>query len=194
MDIFEKRRVANNKQRAKTRQLINHLKSNPCTDCQNLYDTICMDFDHLDTATRLCIDFNQLRGSTNKILEEVKKCELVCAVCHRIRTYNRKQLFQTRPRKNDQNRQKNRSEEHTAFLAIIKDRPCMDCGKLYHFSAMDFDHKNGLNKRYNVANMVGYSKENILAEIAKCDIVCANCHRIRTKRRLNTNIEISINF
>jgi hypothetical protein len=49
---------------------------------------------------------------------------------------------------------------------------------------MDFDHVRG-EKLFDVSRMVGpgLSLELIKAEIAKCDVVCANCHRIRTFER-----------
>jgi hypothetical protein len=46
---------------------------------------------------------------------------------------------------------------------------------------MDFDHRDPDTKRYTVTRMIGRAgTETILAEVAKCDIVCANCHRLRT--------------
>lgn len=50
---------------------------------------------------------------------------------------------------------------------------------------MDFDHKPGTTKRRVVNKMPGrFGLEAILAEIEKCDAVCANCHRVRTHKRL----------
>lgn len=62
--------------------------------------------------------------------------------------------------------------------------PCVDCKTVYPAECMDFDH-TGDNKVNNVGTMVahGWSWEKIEAEIAKCDLVCANCHRIRTRKR-----------
>lgn len=62
-----------------------------------------------------------------------------------------------------------------------KDVPCVDCGVRYPSFVMDFDHVRG-EKRANVSQLAGTgaSEEAILAEIAKCDVVCANCHRERT--------------
>jgi hypothetical protein len=50
---------------------------------------------------------------------------------------------------------------------------------------MDFDHVNGQEKYMDVSTMCdkGFSKEKILQEIAKCELVCAVCHRIREKNR-----------
>jgi hypothetical protein len=77
-------------------------------------------------------------------------------------------------------------DRRKALNDIYKNKPCMDCGGTFPFECMDFDHVRGtklgnLNKLFTGAAM-----ETILAEIAKCELVCSNCHRIRTrKRRLN---------
>ncbi|OGM15427.1 hypothetical protein A2V56_02840 [Candidatus Woesebacteria bacterium RBG_19FT_COMBO_42_9] len=68
------------------------------------------------------------------------------------------------------------------YIARLKDRPCQDCGKRYPSFVMDFDHRLGEKKFLDVTRMVlgGWALEKIKIEIQKCDIVCANCHRIRT--------------
>lgn len=62
--------------------------------------------------------------------------------------------------------------------------PCADCKACFPAECMDFDHVRG-EKVNNVGTMVahGWSWDKIEAEIAKCDLVCANCHRTRTKNR-----------
>lgn len=73
-------------------------------------------------------------------------------------------------------------------LADIKDVPCADCGLRYPFYVMDFDHKNE-QKLFKIASDIGkVSWQRILDEIAKCEVICANCHRIRwyeAKHHLN---------
>jgi hypothetical protein len=49
---------------------------------------------------------------------------------------------------------------------------------------MDFDHRDGETKLFNIGNATNFDRQRILAEIHKCDLVCANCHRIRTQLRL----------
>lgn len=64
-----------------------------------------------------------------------------------------------------------------------KDKPCADCGGRFPLCVMQFDHVRG-EKFANLS--VLRSRGNvqlILAEIAKCDVVCANCHAIRTCKR-----------
>lgn len=64
-----------------------------------------------------------------------------------------------------------------------KNRPCADCGERYPPYVMDFDHVRG-TKHGNIAHMKTYvPTATLAAEIEKCDVVCANCHRIRSHRR-----------
>ena len=59
-----------------------------------------------------------------------------------------------------------------------------DCGGRFSPCAMDFDHRDPAQKSAEVTRMVGRAgTQRILDEVAKCDIVCANCHRLRTYRR-----------
>jgi hypothetical protein len=59
----------------------------------------------------------------------------------------------------------------------------MDCGIKWPKECMDFDHVRGA-KLYNIGTSCRWvSTEKLEAEIAKCDIVCACCHRIRTSKR-----------
>ena len=71
------------------------------------------------------------------------------------------------------------------FVAEIKERtPCTDCGVQYPSYVMEFDHVRG-TKELDVSVMCSnlYSIEKIQEEIAKCELVCANCHRERTFSR-----------
>ena len=69
-----------------------------------------------------------------------------------------------------------------AALDALKGSPCVDCGGTFPPECMDFDHRPGEEKVKPVGNMYQMSMKNIKAEIEKCDLVCANCHRIRTWR------------
>ena len=66
-------------------------------------------------------------------------------------------------------------------LSKIKEKPCMDCNQSYPPYVMDFDHVRG-EKKFSISQAVdlNVSLEAARNEIAKCDLVCANCHRERT--------------
>jgi len=77
--------------------------------------------------------------------------------------------------------------EKREFTAKTKNRPCIDCGVRYPYYVMDFDHKKGTVKVNDVAYMMtrNWSLKRIKEEILKCEVVCANCHRIRTYGKLD---------
>jgi hypothetical protein len=63
--------------------------------------------------------------------------------------------------------------------------PCSDCGGNFEAVCMDFDHCNG-EKLHNIGTLMarGASIKKLAKEVAKCELVCANCHRLRTRDRL----------
>ena len=72
------------------------------------------------------------------------------------------------------------------YLIKVKARPCRDCNVKYPYYVMDFDHRKRELKILDVARMAaaGWSFDKIRREVEKCDVVCANCHRIRTFGKL----------
>jgi len=81
-------------------------------------------------------------------------------------------------------RNKRLYEEKRARLTELKNAPCADCGLRYPPFVMDFDHREDVEKLGNVGALLRkWSWKRLLTEIEKCDIVCANCHRVRSARR-----------
>ena len=82
-------------------------------------------------------------------------------------------------------RQKARDHRNArqALVNSLKSKPCADCGGCFPPECMDFDHRPGTGKKWGIGTCVArYTLDALFEEIAKCDIVCANCHRIRTKQ------------
>ncbi len=65
------------------------------------------------------------------------------------------------------------------YQDLKKGYSCIRCG-ISDFRVLDFHHRDPEEKDVEVSNMarLRYSKKRILAEIEKCDCLCANCHRI----------------
>jgi hypothetical protein len=125
--------------------------------------------------------------STEKLRVEAAKCDVVCANCHHVRSQTQARSFAIRrgpgtsPRADEKRRV---WQAHARMLLEIRSVPCPDCGKTYSPYAMEFDHRDPATKVHGVTSMIGRaSVAGILAEVAKCDVVCANCHRMRTYRR-----------
>ncbi len=90
----------------------------------------------------------------------------------------------------DKNRQmyyERNERNRLARRAVIdqhKAKPCADCGEQYPPYVMDFDHLESVDKVGNIATYwQRWGMAKLLAEIAKCEVVCSNCHRERTHRR-----------
>jgi hypothetical protein len=99
----------------------------------------------------------------------------ICKDCTKIYNHNDRERSDARI---NERRRKNR-----LLLAKLKeDTPCYDCGQYFQACVMDFDHVRG-EKIKCVSRMLNYSQYNLRLEIAKCQIVCSNCHRIRTYNR-----------
>jgi hypothetical protein len=71
--------------------------------------------------------------------------------------------------------------------SMKRQTPCADCGNKFPPECMDFDHVRG-DKVGGISSMFMAPMAALEAELAKCEIVCANCHRIRTRKRLHQDI------
>lgn len=70
-----------------------------------------------------------------------------------------------------------------AILREAKMAPCVDCKREYHYAVMDADHRDPDIRLFSLSRPPkGCTVEMFLTELAKCDIVCSNCHRMRTFR------------
>jgi len=69
------------------------------------------------------------------------------------------------------------------WLRALKDGPCTDCRKKYPPECMELDHVRG-RKIGHISKLIQTRGIRVcIREAAKCDLVCANCHRIRTMGR-----------
>lgn len=84
----------NNAKKQKTRKnFINDLKiKSGCVDCGYTKHPEALQFDHLPTFTKQFEISKSHLKPLEEVLNEIKKCEVVCACCHAIRTYNRRKL------------------------------------------------------------------------------------------------------
>lgn len=70
------------------------------------------------------------------------------------------------------------------YLQKVKSVPCADCGVQYEWFIMELDHLPQFEKVDRVSRLArSRSMAVIVAEVAKCDVVCANCHTRRTYLR-----------
>lgn len=75
-----------------------------------------------------------------------------------------------------------------AIVAEAKARPCTDCGGTFPAVAMDLHHRDPSQKEFGVAQFGKVGVKRLVAEITKCDPLCACCHRIRHAREQGEEI------
>jgi len=174
--------------------------SRSCNFCTRRYRTKRMD------VSEFCSDFCRESNSAGKVPKKTcRSCSLpkeiglfyrrtrrlvdgtnsvhLDAICNKCRN---KKNYRNNPEKSF-SAAKERHSQIKALVNSYKDKPCADCGDEFPLYVMDFDHRPGEEKIAGISSLVQFrvSIETLLKEIGKCDVVCANCHRIRTHSRLS---------
>lgn len=114
--------------------------------------------------------------SKGKKLSNCKQCQKQYARNHYLK--NKEKV------KKQVNYNKNKLKHK--FYDYLQDKFCIRCGNS-DIRVFEFDHRESSTKKETISKMVSecHSWINILKEIEKCDILCANCHKIRTSSQFN---------
>lgn len=102
------------------------------------------------------------------------------------RSYQRSHYASNRSRYQAR-KKRTRAARYQRLRAIVLDakKPgCLDCKVEFRPWVLQFDHVRG-QKLFDVSSLCGQlpSERRLRAEIAKCEVVCANCHADRTHHR-----------
>jgi len=100
----------------------------------------------------------------------------------------RSRRYKANPSQYVENNKRNYAKLKAIVQGVKTGRACADCGEVFPPYVLDFDHRDPSTKLAKVSALVfSGSKELLLAEIEKCDLVCSNCHRKRTHERRMSN-------
>ena len=101
--------------------------------------------------------------------------------CARRHYQANKEVYKARAREFDAKR---KATLQAYILDYLEDNPCVDCGETDPI-VLEFDHRPGVEKLFNIASIVRdkITMKKLVAEIEKCDVRCANCHRRVTYER-----------
>jgi len=141
-----------------------------CQDCG--YNTVpaALEFHHRDPLTK---DFGvgNWHGSRDRLIREAEKCDLLCATCHRLRhaalDFGRIDQAVVEHRR----RRKVRAIEYMGGT-------CHGCRRDGHPAIFEFHHWNASEKEFGISETgIPRRWERVVAELAKCVMLCANCHR-----------------
>jgi len=178
-------------ERVKTRQrnaveFIRSLRDVPCDDCGGRFPPYAMDFDHRGRRSEIVLGYATgglgLSGSPTRRARKVRhrlcKSPPSSYPCAGAGTSPNPHEAGDPPGIESRLRR-----DQTALLQQLRDVACADCHQRFPFFAMDFDHRDPADKLFEVPRMLGrVTTQELLEEVSKCDIVCANCHRDRTYR------------
>ena len=139
---------------------------------------------------KVCSKCKENKPESDFGFKEKGKLQPYCRVCNNA--HNREYYANNKEKQKATvvaRNKKYREELKTWVREIKTSSPCMDCKIFYPWYVMDFDHV-GADKEFNISSMIAgsFSVSRIEKEIAKCELVCSNCHRERTFNRSSTII------
>jgi hypothetical protein len=158
-------------------RISSYLAMHPCVDCGQT-DIRLLEFDHVNGQKSHGIaDLLSWGFNWSTIEAEIAKCEVRCANCHRIKTIERDRGWRsTQPAQQA-------AKSYQMVHVYLLDHHCVDCGNS-DIRILEFDHVRG-HKTDEISHLLsqGCGWRRIEAEIVKCEVRCANCHRIKTNQR-----------
>ena len=123
---------------------------------------------------------------------EIAKCEMRCANCHRLKTGENMSSWRHSSEPSAELNYLNRTRVGTDtryaknkqwLRTYLLKHPCVDCG-LTDIRCLEFDHVRG-EKFAPITKLINRPTplDVLEAEIAKCEVRCASCHRLKTLER-----------
>jgi hypothetical protein len=96
----------------------------------------------------------------------------------KIKIRQKQQRYRNNNREKVKEAEKLKRRKKLIWFNNIKSKlQCIKCG-FSHIAALDFHHRVPSEKKFELANIWGKTRKQILEELEKCDVLCANCHRI----------------
>ncbi|MGH2451550.1 MAG: hypothetical protein ACRDGE_09825 [Candidatus Limnocylindria bacterium] len=146
------------------------MRGGRCVDCGYSATLEALDFHHRDASTK---DFalGTFGGAWKRVLAEAEKCDLLCASCHRIRHAIEDEAAKGGPVVTYRRRIKVRA---VAYMGGA----CFGCDRTALPAIFEFHHWDPHEKEFGITqDGVPRRWEKIVAELQKCVMLCANCHR-----------------
>jgi hypothetical protein len=160
--------------------ILKTLRSTPCTDCGER-DLRVLEFDHLDDKVASVAALLAAKGRLARLEAEIRKCEVVCVNCHRRRTASRARWRRAQPdwRQALDGLTPPVRRNLTFIYSTLEESGCVECRE-GDIVLLDFDHVGVKSGAVTALARSGVSLGRVIAEVAQCQVRCANCHRRRT--------------
>ena len=138
--------------------------------------------------TKICKKCDETKEKSEFFFRDKKKNILhtQCKICYKKNRKNKEHYIKYKEAYLDRvNKRKliRKKENRENMLSYFKTHCCVKCGEDNPI-VLDFDHRDEKTKKYNISAMIAsYNWETIITEIQKCDVLCSNCHRIKTSKQ-----------
>lgn len=163
------------------------LKTNSCEECCES-NPVVLEFDHFRGEKKIAVSA-ATSHSLKSLANEIAKCRVLCCNCHKKRTaiqLNRRAWMGKTAAEDDLGTTTLSRKQRTHLRKLydfLSSNPCKDCGE-NNPVVLEFDHVRG-EKFKCVSHLTNYSWDVISAEVAKCEVRCGNCHKIKTAKESN---------
>lgn len=164
----------NKKFRNKNYKKIYAIIGTSCSICGYDKCSNALEFHHINPFEKEYTIAQILNRNINFIKQELDKCILICANCHRQLHENDIGLYTVLTKQ--QLKAKENYEMRKSFIMQFKTK-CKNCGYNNSKAALEFHHRNPETKLFQISESHFRKLDLIKAEIDKCDVLCANCHR-----------------
>jgi len=125
--------------------------------------------------------------------------ETPCQACKDAHAAEKRERYKPRAKARKRTSRDRKALNRQIILqAKLNAGACMDCGFVFDritYVCADLDHRQPKLKSFTISQRKSsVSTADLRAEIAKCDVVCANCHRLRTYVQLKTGVVSPYNY
>jgi hypothetical protein len=158
------------KRRRRIKAELIRARGGQCQGCGYSVSVAALEFHHRDPATKE-FGVGNFSGSLARLLAEAAKCDLLCANCHRLRHAVADAARTSSPKVEHRRRRKIRA---VAYMGGA----CFACGWRGPAAVFEFHHRDASEKDFGISQTgTPHRWEKVVAELAKCVMLCANCHR-----------------
>lgn len=173
---------------AARRFVIQYKRQHPCVDCGQS-NPVVLEFDHLQDKSGHLSVMAAMGLSVAALREEIAKCDVVCVNCHRRRTGRRAGWRRAAVRWWETAAPLRFETARNTAVAFnhLELSGCVDCGET-DLCVLDFDHVGPKTGTVMQMARAGVGLPRLRAEIANCEVRCANCHRTKTVEELGHSI------
>ena len=148
-----------------------------CANCDES-DPACLVFHHVGEKEMAVNKMVPSGFSKERIQAEIDRCRVLCANCHRKAHAKTPSSQLDQPPQTAQRNPRRAELQRCVWEEKVERGDCSRCGEV-SLACLEFHHRDPAEKTRSISGMVSYevSVQDLKQEMAKCDLLCANCHR-----------------